>query len=183
MLSAQEQPEPQVGFSRIVVPLDGSQLAEAALPWAADIAFRLDLKLTLVMSISTALATAGVAELAPIAPEEIVQALAPEAKRYLAAVAGWGSGQGVRCEFEVLRGEAAATIADFANQVDRSLIAISTHGRSGLGRVLMGSVADALIRNSGNTVLVVRPQLREQPKAIESFPRPSEAQPVSTEHR
>ena len=59
-------------------------------------------------------------------------------------------------EERLLRGHPAATIADLAREIPGSLVAMTTHGRSGMGRWILGSVADRVIRHSGAPVLVVR---------------------------
>jgi len=64
----------------------------------------------------------------------------------------------VKIEWEVVTGKAADSIADYAEKSDTNLIAIATHGRSGVSRWVMGSVADKVVRTSVVPVLTVRPQ-------------------------
>jgi nucleotide-binding universal stress UspA family protein len=57
-----------------------------------------------------------------------------------------------------MEGESPAAILDYAKEAHVSMIGMSTHGRSGLGRTIFGSVADDVLRNSQLTVLLIRPQ-------------------------
>jgi nucleotide-binding universal stress UspA family protein len=72
-------------------------------------------------------------------------------------VAGRIEAQGVQCATRVLVGQAAATIVDYAKSEPASMVALASHGRSGVGRAVLGSVADRLVRSSGKSVFVVRP--------------------------
>ena len=74
----------------------------------------------------------------------------------------WPSGTGV------LRGAPAPSLLDLARETPRNLIAMTTHGRSGLTRWVMGSVAEAMIRGSGDPVLVVRPRDQELSQPVYS---------------
>jgi nucleotide-binding universal stress UspA family protein len=65
-------------------------------------------------------------------------------------------------EESLLRGHPAATIVDLARETPGSLVAMTTHGRSGIGRSLLGSVADRVIRHSGVPALVVRSSEQEK---------------------
>ena len=58
----------------------------------------------------------------------------------------------------VIRGSPAHALVSLAQETPHDLVAMTTHGRSGLSRWMMGSVAEAMIRASGDPVLVVRPQ-------------------------
>jgi nucleotide-binding universal stress UspA family protein len=55
-----------------------------------------------------------------------------------------------------MHGDPAKAIIEYAERMDASLIAISTHGRGGLGRAIIGSVADDVVRHSNRPVLLVR---------------------------
>ena len=64
-------------------------------------------------------------------------------------------GQGVRARFKVLRGSAPHALLDFAQETPNDLIVMTTHGRSGVTRWLMGSVGEAMVRASGDPVLII----------------------------
>src|SRR5690606_6298591 len=76
---------------------------------------------------------------------------------YLSSVAARWFEQGVRVRAELLEGPVARTLASYAADVDATAIVMTTHGRSGLSRVWLGSVAEAVVRESGVPVLLVRP--------------------------
>src|SRR5207244_4373078 len=88
--------------------------------------------------------------------EKIIEAEREQATSYLAGqVQKLGSGTDV--ETTIVEGHAAAAIIEVAAQRNAGLIVLSSHGRSGLGRLVYGSVADAVLRESKVPVLVVRP--------------------------
>ena len=134
---------------RILVPLDGSTLAEAILPWVIEIAKPLGAELWL-LRIAFAHVFPGTD---PTAAEiRVVR----EAEEYLETLAHSIADQGVHVSTAVRYGKAAAEIIDHAafNKVD--LIAMSTHGLSGLSRLVMGSVAEEVVRHAKVPVLLVR---------------------------
>ncbi|MBI2872262.1 MAG: universal stress protein [Chloroflexi bacterium] len=154
-------------YQRILVPLDGSELAERVLPHATALASRMGAELLLVqvvpLSSQLAMLAAGNIEVgaaggAPLAAmAEAEEAEAKRASEYLESVAERLRREGLEVQWEVRRGTAAAAIIDCAMEHDVSVIAISTRGRSGLGRLVFGSVADAVLRQSGKPVLVIKP--------------------------
>jgi nucleotide-binding universal stress UspA family protein len=141
-------------YRRAVVPLDGSREAEAIVPFILSIAGPLDMEVVLVRVLQ------------PIPPEvvegsrhvvvEDVEARRADAEEYLAPLAVELADKGVRVRTEVRRGEPAAEIVACAREVAADLIAMTTHGRSGLGRLLFGSVAEAVLRRAQLPVLMMR---------------------------
>jgi nucleotide-binding universal stress UspA family protein len=141
-------------FKRAVVALDGSPVAEAIIPFILEIAGPLDMEVVLVRVNR------------PIPPEVIdgsrhVMVEDPEASRvdaeeYLAPVAVELRKKGVRARTQVRRGDPAEEIVLAARDIDADLIAMTTHGRSGLGRLLFGSVAEAVLRESRLPVFLMR---------------------------
>ena len=80
-----------------------------------------------------------------------------EATTYLEQVAAKLQAEGVeqvRCE--LLHGDAGETLTEFAQTIPNNLVVMSTHGRSGIGRWVLGSVTDRVVRQSGDPVLVIR---------------------------
>jgi nucleotide-binding universal stress UspA family protein len=142
-------------YTRVVVPLDGSRLAEGILPAIVQIAAALDLEVVLVR----------VAE--PIMPQAIegtthfnvddVGARRKEALRYLAPVAANLRRQGVRVTTEARHGDPVTEIVAVARKMGAGLIAMTTHGRSGFRRLLYGSVAERVLRQTEIPVLMMRP--------------------------
>jgi nucleotide-binding universal stress UspA family protein len=125
-------------FTRILVPLDRSPLAEQALGQAA------------------AIARASAAELDLVLVNEPEDAAVNE--RYLESVADeLRAGASLTVTCAVMRGTPAETICARARDVGASLIVMTSHGRTGLSRAWLGSVADAVVRGSTVPVLLLRP--------------------------
>lgn len=121
----------------VVVPLDGSELAEEALPYAVAIADRSSAPLHLLRVI----------------PPDAPASAQNEARNYLRDKART---YGDRVQLSVRMGSAAEQIIDAADEMIDPIIVMTTHGRSGIGRWLYGSVADRVVRGSGNPVLLIR---------------------------
>lgn len=154
---ARERWDSDYGIRRIIVPLDGSELAEAALPYAVVIAQRMNMGITLVRVLHLdSVAYSEGYNLGDMLGEAEAQ-MEAEARRYLVDVARRLRDEGLEVETETLRGSASSEIAELARRTDHNMIALATHGRSGVSRLLMGSVAEAVVRTSGDPVLVVRP--------------------------
>ncbi len=150
-------------LNTVVVPLDGSELAELALPYAEELATVLSLEVLLVRVARTEHPSFSYSEFAGRMPD-FASALVGEAARYLEAVSMGLRNRGLNVRRQVLRGAPAPALLDLARETPRNLIAMTTHGRSGLTRWMMGSVAETLIRGSGDPVLVVRPREQQIPQ-------------------
>ncbi|HZD11129.1 MAG TPA: universal stress protein [Candidatus Binatia bacterium] len=133
----------------IVVPLDGSTLAECVLPHALAIAQAFEGRLTLLHVLEST-PTSG--RLSPLD----WQLRKMEARSYLAEVAGRLQSCGFRVTQEVLEGPAAASIADFAHKHQADLIVLSTHGRGGLSRWNVSSVVQKVSQLAYTSLLLVR---------------------------
>lgn len=142
-------------FRRIIVPLDGSSLAEQILPEVIALAkldnARLTLLTVLVPRTSSQRAIAD--QRTPLWDKDIVGAQA-----YLYRIAAQLHEQGCLTTTHIEIGEnIAQVIGDYARNVRADLVAIATHGRGGISRVLHGSVADVVTRTSVTSMLVLRP--------------------------
>jgi nucleotide-binding universal stress UspA family protein len=141
-------------YKRVMVPLDGSPLAEGILPFILQIASPLDLDVILVRVMP------------PIMPQAIegtqhfmvddVAVRLEEAREYLSLVAADLLGRGVRVTTDARHGEPVTELVAAARATEADLIAMTTHGRSGLGRLLFGSVAEAVLRQAEIPVLMIR---------------------------
>jgi nucleotide-binding universal stress UspA family protein len=94
----------------------------------------------------------------PLDTSAIEEELESEAAQYLETIGYSLQKSGIKNECTVLRGTPETAIVEFSQGVKESMMALSTHGRSGLGRVLIGSVADKVIRSLEVPVMVVRPK-------------------------
>jgi nucleotide-binding universal stress UspA family protein len=145
-------------FTRLVAPYDGSELAARSFPVAAELARRLDLELHVirVVSVSLALAAPPLAEpfASGVAYEAVLDELEAGAKESVAAVAATLSEAGVRVRTEVVEGGAPAEML-IERTGEGDLIVMTSHGRSGFKRLLLGSVADKLVRSGHAPVVLV----------------------------
>ncbi len=152
-------------YEHLLVALDGSQAAEQVLPHAQALAEKFGSTVTLlraVVSVETLLAqsaTAGpaVGEVAPpMDPTPILEAEQGSASDYLRRLEQRMRKKGIKVSVEHPEGDAAEVIVERARALDVSLILMTTHGRSGLGRIVFGSTAEAVLRHAACPVLVVR---------------------------
>ena len=134
----------------ILVPLDGSPLSEAVLPHVKEMASGLPASIHLLTVVSV---TAPDRE----AYEESVQLQSREAGDYLESQAEKLEASGFDVDWSVREGVAADEILRHIEENQFDLVAISTHGRSGLGRMVLGSVFDKVMREAGIPVLVIKP--------------------------
>jgi len=142
--------EETVKLDKILVPLDGSMLAEAALPTACEFAARDGARISLLRA-ADAMTLLGADTV-----EAQVTAVR-EAEEYLAGVMKRLEDKGVRrVETHVWYGQAAAAIVEAAAVQKADLIVMCTHGRSGVGRLVLGSVAESVLRGTTTPILVVR---------------------------
>lgn len=150
---------PEGRAPRILIPLDGSPLAEAVLAPALALAETLRAELILVRVVGLPMGTYAWSY--PDGASYLIESLdlqEAEARQYLDAVAARlrETGRGVTAVTQI--GMPAFTIIDVAREQQADLIALSTHGASGLTRLVMGSVATTLARHAHQPILVVRPQ-------------------------
>ncbi|MBI4232852.1 MAG: universal stress protein [Chloroflexi bacterium] len=146
------------GLSSILVPLDGSPLAEGVVPLVEALGAGLGLPVRLLQVISeTALYPVAWPASEGMYFPDLLADLTEEARRYLGQVAERLRSKGLQVEIVVQPGNPANRIIAAANQRRGSLVVISTRGRSGFQRLVLGSVTDKVVRRSGRPVLVVPP--------------------------
>jgi len=149
-------------FEKILVCLDGSNLAEQILPYATEEALHFKSKLVLFWVVTPSVVVLpGVSGVpwAPVETEEMLEQSKKEeaaAKTYLNRVARPLRKRGIKVGCVTLQGVAGEAIVDYAEKNKIGLIAIATHGRSGLGRAVFGSVADFVLRESRLPILIIR---------------------------
>jgi nucleotide-binding universal stress UspA family protein len=142
-------------YTRILVPLDGSTLAEQALPYAATIAKGLRARLELLRAVP------------PVDPEladpthglyldGLAESFRSQAEDYLTNTAKSFIQTGLKVVCTVREGDAASSIVDEAEKVTETIIAMSTHGRSGITRWVLGSVAGKVLHATQKPLLLVR---------------------------
>ena len=148
---------------KILVPLDGSQFAEAIVPHVEDLVKGMGNEVILIRVIEPVQIpdvvryTAGFDE--QKYEKEFTSKAEREAKRYLSKKESALRNKGVKVSSTSLLGMPAQTILQYAEDNSVSLIALSTHGFSGITRWAYGSVASKIIESSSKPVLLVRPPL------------------------
>lgn len=158
-------------FETIIVPLDGSELAETVLRRAREVARKFGSRIVLVQAVES-LAQRQLQPSAMLEPpaaaaanfellEKAVKAEKEAAEKYLAEVRDRLRADGLNVEAMIAEGDAADSILKLAEDEGADLIAMSTHGRGGLGRLVFGSVADAVLRRTHCPVLLLRPDAKE----------------------
>jgi len=144
-------------YQKILVPLDGSELAECVLPHVKSIATGCNVQKVVFMRVVEPFHVSG-AEL--LVNDKIAKQIDSEikarAEEYLKRVASQIQYNGVDVKTEVATGNAAESLVDYASKNGVDLIILATHGRSGVKRWVWGSVADRLIRSASVPVLMVR---------------------------
>jgi nucleotide-binding universal stress UspA family protein len=137
-------------FDKILVPLDGSELAEVTLWYAEGLAGRMSSSITLLIVLS---------------PEDLksrymydcyIKELAERIKADAKQRGAGKKGGEIKVDYEILKGDAAEEIVDYADKARISLIIMSTQGRSGVRRWALGNVANKVLRATGKPVLLIR---------------------------
>jgi nucleotide-binding universal stress UspA family protein len=136
-------------FEKILIPLDGSDCAENVFPKVEKLAT--DLKATLVL-----LCVVYAYVFPGIDPTEAEVKVVREAEAYLGKLEERLKARGFEVETHVRYGHDAEEILDHAAQKDIDFIAMTTHGRSGVRRFLIGSVAEKVLRHSPKPIFLVR---------------------------
>jgi nucleotide-binding universal stress UspA family protein len=129
-------------------------VAEAIIPFILEIAGPLDLEVVLVRVVQPQ--PPQVIEGSRHVVVEDVEARRVDAEEYLAPLAAELRGKGIRAQTRVRRGEPSVEIVAVARESGADLIAMTTHGRSGLGRLVFGSVAEAVLRQAHLPVFLMR---------------------------
>ncbi|MBI2957560.1 MAG: universal stress protein [Chloroflexi bacterium] len=150
-------------FSRALLPLDGSHVGEAALPYAEELAAKMGTELVLLQVLEFKYVAYG-AEVGGYVPypQEWLNAAEQSARTYLAGIDARLRARGLKVSWRVESGSAPDTIVQVAEKAKADFIAMSTHGRSGMGRWVMGSVADHVVHNGKMPVILVRARPEER---------------------
>ncbi|MFC1964355.1 universal stress protein [Chloroflexota bacterium] len=146
-------------YQKILVPLDGSELAECVLPHVEAITKGCGVKEVTFLRVVEPFYIPAVGDGGFISPRQIKQfedENRKSAETYLSRIESQAKYEAANVRTEVLDGQAAKTIAEYATKNEFDLIIIATHGRSGISRWVWGSVADRTLRSACVPVLMVR---------------------------
>jgi nucleotide-binding universal stress UspA family protein len=142
-------------FRNVLVPLDGSELAERVLPLVAHVAPPSALTLHLVRVVDLVPRTAFSSYM-PYVDQNMMNAEMEECAAYLERMRGQLTAQGFQVQTKEFEGEPASTLLDYEGVAQIDLVAMCSHGRTGLARFALGSVAERLIRYGMAPVLLAR---------------------------
>ncbi len=157
-------------IDRVIVPLDGSAFAETVLPYATALARRMGLNMTLLRVLPDEAPIFGDSTSLVDMLAAVEEKAMNDASSYLARVARRLRRSGLSVDEVLLHGKASSGIIEYAKGAGHGMIALTTHGRSGVSRLLLGSVAEAVVRESGCPVLVVRPAAGAQGQEAQAQP-------------
>ncbi len=142
-------------YRKLLVPLDGSPFAEAALAHARTLAECTGAEIALLrVAVQPIYEYAGTE---PVLFQAIREDTEVEASKYIQRIADELTADGFKVTAESCTGPVAETILEYAQEIRADLIVMSTHGRSGLARWFIGSVADKVVRAAILPVLLARP--------------------------
>jgi nucleotide-binding universal stress UspA family protein len=145
---------------KILVPLDGSKIGEAAIPYVEDLISKLSAEIMIevvllqVLSKLNQMVAAGEAVAVIQLSESEIRQQENQALGYLNKVGEALKEKGVKISAKVGIGEAAEVIVNTSQEMDADMIAMSTHGRSGLSRWAFGSVTDKVLRMGGKVPIL-----------------------------
>ncbi|GAB4367579.1 MAG: universal stress protein [Deltaproteobacteria bacterium] len=143
-------------YTKILVPLDGSALAERAIPHAEEIAKGTGAELILMQVVGIPLADAP--EAGPAEEKKSFEAEVDSARAYLESIGARLREAGLAARCVVARGAPDSEILGFAHRENVDILVMSTHGRSGISKLLMGSVAQKVMLTTKRPVLLVKPE-------------------------
>jgi nucleotide-binding universal stress UspA family protein len=144
-------------YSTILVPLDGSKRAEAILPHVEEMARKMGSRIILLTSVEQQLVYTGDLEIsAMVHKEDDMAQQTKTAKSYLHKVQTKLGKKGIQVSTTIMQGPPVEAILAAAAQENVDMIAIASHGRSGLGRVFYGSVAAGILHRVDRPLLVIR---------------------------
>jgi nucleotide-binding universal stress UspA family protein len=160
--SEETLPRSEARLHTVIVPLDGSHLAEKIFPHIIHLANHLKLEAVLIRTYN--LPTTGYFLATGVslpAIGELGAKIKEEAADYLQAKVEELQAEGIeRVSYVLVEGRGPEEIIALARKTADNMVVMSTHGRSGIGRWIMGSVTDRVVCYSGDPVLVIRPTLK-----------------------
>ena len=143
-------------YSTILVPLDGSKRAEAILCHVEELALRYDATVVFLRVVEPVPLRATPVGVYPVLEQPELERRREKAASYLAAQEGEFREKGIETRAYVVHGPVVEAITNAAERVKADLIAIASHGRTGLSRVFYGSVAAGVLHRVDRPLLLVR---------------------------
>jgi nucleotide-binding universal stress UspA family protein len=144
-------------YRNILVPLDGSHVAECSLPHVKAVARAFQIYTLFLITVLMPVGSRVLSRIPASKLDIVKQSSEANAREYLSRIATALNNEGFNAEAIVVSGKPAEQVVDFAEKNSIDLIVMSTHGRSGLSRRHYGSVTERVMRMSSVPILVVRP--------------------------
>ncbi len=145
-------------YANILVPLDGSSRAERILPYVEEIAVKFGSRITLLQIVESGLTIVAPYDIAPYDAAADMKRHFAEAQAYLAGLEGSFRSKHIDVRSVVESGPVVVAINDVAARESCDLIAMASHGRTGLNRVFYGSVAAGVLHRADRPLLLIRAQ-------------------------
>ena len=155
-------------FYRIIVPVDGSETSHKALAMALQMAGESKGRVRIIHVIEGMAYSGGTVQTESF-PGGLMASVREAGKKILEDAQALAAASGVEAEtelFDTFDGRLADVVSDAATQWEADLIVVGTHGRRGIGRILMGSGAEQILRLASTPVLVIRAQAEAQARKV-----------------
>lgn len=143
-------------FNIVLVPLDGSKRAESIIPYVEELVAGRKATVVLLQVIEPGAATVTPYEMVPYYDVELAENWIKESRAYLVGFQDALTAKGIESMVVVEQGPVVRTILDVAEREHVDLIAMASHGRTGLARVFYGSVAAGVLQQADRPLLLVR---------------------------
>jgi nucleotide-binding universal stress UspA family protein len=151
----------RVKFQNILVPLDGSEMGAAALPWAIELGKKTKGKLFLLHIIPSTSKVVGVMNYAAGFEKQLADTLRKQAREYITGVIAGLEKEKPDSKYDLIEGIPSQEILNYARKNFIDLIALSTHGMTAANRAVMGSVAHQVTHNSDIPVMIIPAQFKK----------------------
>lgn len=143
-------------YRTILVPLDGSKRAERILPYVEEIAAAREATVVFVQVIEPSNLVVGPYDSTLYYDKDIAARVENEARLYLTTLVGELREKGIAARFVVEYGPTVSTILDVAERENADLIAMASHGRTGLARAFYGSITAGIMQQADRPLLLIR---------------------------
>jgi nucleotide-binding universal stress UspA family protein len=154
-------------FTRMLIPLDGSKTAEKVLPYARFVARALKLPVELLGVVDIAEMATHITAARASHLDSVIEDSVRNSEQYLKGIAGTFPGVSTKCTVE--KGKPEQLIIETAAADQGTFIAMATHGRSGINRWLLGSIAEKVLRGTTNPILLVRATEEAKAESVASL--------------
>jgi nucleotide-binding universal stress UspA family protein len=145
-------------YKTILVPLDGSARAERILPFVEELAQKFESRVIFMQIIEPSVVMVSPYDIAPYNVAEEMKSHMEEGQKYLAGIEGAFRSKGIETKSYIQDGPVVPTVLDMAERENADLIAMASHGRTGLSRVFYGSVAAGILHRADRPLLLIRAQ-------------------------